>query len=83
MILIDNLIDFNWHFDKVNSLVHTAQKIKFSIKDFFSKYEEIINGKLHFLCCANGSKQIDKLIVFVKSSCQRDLCLASLGIVYQ
>ena len=39
----------------------TAQKMKFSIKDFFSKYdqircgfgqftEEILNGKLHFLC---------------------------------
>ena len=35
---------------------YTAQKMKFSIKDFFSKYdlvtftEEILNGKLHFLC---------------------------------
>ena len=44
----------------------TAQKVKFSIKDFFSKYEqirrkqfsadlvtfteEILNGKRHFLC---------------------------------
>ena len=31
-----------------------AQKMKFSIKDFFSKCEEIteeiLNGKLHFLC---------------------------------
>ena len=39
--------------------VNTAQKMKFSIKDFFSKcetadlvkfFEEILNGKLHFLC---------------------------------
>ena len=33
---------------------YTAQKMKFSIKDFFSKEitftEEILNGKLHFLC---------------------------------
>ena len=31
---------------------YTAQKMKFSIKDFFSKYdpEEIINGKQDFLC---------------------------------
>ena len=37
----------------------TAQKMKFSIKDFFSKCdqirsptdtEEILNGKVHFLC---------------------------------
>ena len=37
-------------------LCHTAKKMKFSIKDFFSKCdlvtftEEILNGKLHFLC---------------------------------
>ena len=44
--------------------IHTAQKINFSFKDFFSKCdqirrktadmvtftEEILNGKLHFLC---------------------------------
>ena len=39
---------------------HTAQKMKFSIKDFFNKCdqiqdlvtltEEILNGKLHFVC---------------------------------
>ena len=28
----------------------TAQKMKFFITDFFSKCEEILNGKLHFLC---------------------------------
>ena len=44
-------------------VAYTAQKIKFSIKDFFSKCdqirrkllvtftEEILNGKLHFLFC--------------------------------
>ena len=45
-------------------ITHTAQNMKFSIKDFFSKCvqipqetadlvaftEEILNGKLHFLC---------------------------------
>ena len=42
---------------------HTAQEMRFSIKDFFSNCdqirtadlvtytEEILNGKLHFLCC--------------------------------
>ena len=47
----------------------TAQKMKFSIEDFFSKYdpnlqettdlvtftEEILNGKLHFLCSVGSS----------------------------
>ena len=38
----------------------TAQKMKFSIKDFFRKSdqitftEEILNGKLHFLCSVDG-----------------------------
>ena len=40
------------------SYISTAQKMKFSIKDFFSKCdqicmtftEEMLNGKLHFLC---------------------------------
>ena len=35
-------------------LSDTGQKMKFSITDFFSKCvtltEEILNGKLHFLC---------------------------------
>ena len=28
----------------------TVQKMKFSIKDFFSKYDQILSEKLHFLC---------------------------------
>ena len=59
-----------WHIDGSNELksfgfsIHgciTAQKMKFSIKDYFSKYEQIrrklvtftqetLNGKIHFLC---------------------------------
>ena len=27
---------------------NTAQKMKFSIKDFFSKCDQVLNGKLHF-----------------------------------
>ena len=51
------------HFLINSQLTHTAQKMKFSIKDFFSKYDKIrrklriwshllkiLNGKLHFLC---------------------------------
>ena len=29
---------------------NTTQNNKFSIKDFFSKCDQILNGKLHFLC---------------------------------
>ena len=29
---------------------NTAQKMKFSIKDFFSECDQIFNGNLHFLC---------------------------------
>ena len=28
----------------------TAQKMKFCMKDFFSKCDQILNGKLHFFC---------------------------------
>ena len=54
------------------SLVSTAQKMKFSIKDFFSKRgqirkktadlvtftEESLNGKFHFLC-SEGCETFD------------------------
>ena len=32
----------------------TAQKMKFSIMDFFSKCNQILNEKLHFLCSVCG-----------------------------
>ena len=32
------------------TLPHAAQKMKFSIKVFFSNYDQILNEKLHFLC---------------------------------
>ena len=35
-------------FDALQS--NTAQKMKFSIKDFFTFTEKILNGKLHLLC---------------------------------
>ena len=46
---------------QLDSVINTAQKMKFPIKDFFRKCdqirrelvtftEEILNGKLHFLC---------------------------------
>ena len=25
--------------------------MKCSVKDFLSKYEEVLDGKLHFMCC--------------------------------
>ena len=36
--------------------IKTAQKIKFSIKDLVTFTEEILNGKLHFLCSENYLK---------------------------
>ena len=61
-ILVQDKVEI---YTKTSDLIShlTAQKIKFSIKDFFSKYhesphetadlvaftEEILNGKLHFL----------------------------------
>ena len=59
----------------MNISVITAQKLKFSIKDFYSKCdqicsilqetaelatftEEIVNGKLHFLCSESNGNNI-------------------------
>ena len=42
-----NLLPVPIDIDKLAS--DTAQKMKFSIKDFFSKCDQIFNGKLHFL----------------------------------
>ena len=53
----------------ISTLIWTAQKMKFSVKDFFGKCEqkekkeiqrntkEILNGKLHFLCSPDCRKQ--------------------------
>ena len=40
----------------LRSLSYTAQKMMFSIKDFFGKEiaEEILNRKHHFLCSVKG-----------------------------
>ena len=45
--------------DRIFGLVaekRTAQKMKFSIKDFFRKCDQILNGKLHFLCNVKTNK---------------------------
>ena len=36
--------------NKSGPSIDTAQKMKFSITDFFSKCDQIRSGKLHFLC---------------------------------
>ena len=36
----------------------TAQTMTFSIKDFFSKCDQILNGKVHFLCSDNNPSDI-------------------------
>ena len=45
------------HECNIKRVTHTAQKMKFSIKDFSSKCDQIrsngngkLHGKLHFLC---------------------------------
>ena len=48
-------IDYKQQYLKMKKKYNTAQKMKFSIKDFFRKCdltftEEILIGKLHFLC---------------------------------
>ena len=46
-----NLIHFDELFHDGGPFpISTAQKMKFSVKDFFSKYDQILNGRLHFLC---------------------------------
>ena len=40
----------------------TAQKMKFSIADFFSKCDQIHNGKLHFLCSICLLKSVVKIL---------------------
>ena len=43
----------NFTFDLHNAakaVINTAQKMKFSIKDFFRKCDQILNGNIHFLC---------------------------------
>ena len=35
----------------------TVQKMKFSIKDFFSKCDQILNEKLHFFCSNSAIKK--------------------------
>ena len=46
----------------IKTNIGTAQKMKFFIKDFFSKCdqitstEKILNGKLNFLCSVLGKK---------------------------
>ena len=37
------------------AFIATAQKMKFSIKDFFTFTEKILNRKLHFLCSVCSS----------------------------
>ena len=37
--------------------IFTAQKMKFSNKDFFSKCDQIFNGKLHFMCSVSMGKK--------------------------
>ena len=47
----------NLHHRYLTGSYNTAQKMKFSIKDFFSKCDQIrsfLNGKIHFLCSAKS-----------------------------
>ena len=42
---------------------HTAQKMKFSITNLFSKCDQILNGKLHFLRSSDtGLAEVKQLL---------------------
>ena len=43
-------VDGKNNYKIVSDKAKTAQKMKFSIKDLVRFTEEILNGKLHFLC---------------------------------
>ena len=60
LITLELMVNVSFHDDKP----YTAQKMKCSIKYFFSKFErnpftgEILNGKLHLWCSVNVRAQI-------------------------
>ena len=58
---------------------HTAQKMKFSIKDFFSKCDQILNIKLHFLCSvsylSNKGKKTSFILLKIPFLCKVDAYL--------
>ena len=58
---------------------HTAQKMKFSIKDFFSKCDQILNIKLHFLCSvsylSNKGKKTSLILLKIPFLCKVDAYL--------
>ena len=39
-----------WNVAVWKNFANTAQNMKFSINNFFSKYDQILTGKFHFLC---------------------------------
>ena len=47
VLLVNILLNITYMSEILGSLKSNAQKMKLSIKDFT---EEILNGKLHFLC---------------------------------
>ena len=48
LTLVENRSN-GWNTDMKQN-ISTAQQMKFSVKDFFCKCDQILNGKLHFLC---------------------------------
>ena len=65
-----------WRFWKV-SLVSfpavTPQKMKFSNKDLVTITEEILNGKLHFLCSVWVRKNPRIFVLFFDKKCRKSL----------
>ena len=54
---------------EITSTVDNAQKMKFSIKDFFSKCDQVLNGKLHFLCSGSFFLQRQTLTGSLQNNC--------------
>ena len=46
----------------VNKNVDTVHKMKFSITNFFSKCDQILNAKLHFLCSETFNSYTRKIM---------------------
>ena len=64
-------------------MLHTTQKMKFSVTCFFNKYDQIRNEKLHFLCSPKSTifyeSQLnilsDFFTIFIGQLCPVDLDL--------
>ena len=53
---------------KLLYIIRTAQNVKFSFKDFFSKCEQILNGKIHFCALLYLVEYLQKSLLNIKTN---------------